>query len=247
MDAAQLKELLHLADQKDVFFSTNFWTRLFPAYKFLREAVKKGMIGDILLVRGDFAFVSSSDSHDRIVNKTMGGGGLLDIGCYEIQYATMLFDGTMPTQIQAVGSLNKWGVDNNAAAVMYWENHHGIASLTWSVARQGWTNTVEIFGSKGHIAISAPLNAPVHVVLAVDGGETIHYDNEVPALPEQQMYPAVAGFKYSIAAVEKAIAEGKKSLEETSRQDQMSVMRIADKIREQLGVTWDYEEKKPTK
>ena len=43
-------------------------------------------MGDIVTVRGDLSFQLSPEAPPRYFDATQGGGALLDVGCYAIQY-----------------------------------------------------------------------------------------------------------------------------------------------------------------
>jgi hypothetical protein len=47
---------------------------------------------------------------------------------------------------------------------------------------------------------------------------------------------------YTIGAVETALREGRKFLDETPQIEQLVVVKIADEIRRQIGVVWDFEQ-----
>ena len=84
--------------------SQGFWTRFFPVSQFIREQVETGALGDIQIVQANFC---QPISHvDRVKYKELGGGGLMDIGCYTIQAANMVFKGK-PESIQTQGTLTE--------------------------------------------------------------------------------------------------------------------------------------------
>lgn len=83
-----------------------FWTRFFPAVRALQEELKAGTVGTVKIVRVPFC---APISHvDRAVKKALGGGGLLEIGCYTVQWANLVFK-EQPEKIVAVGQLNEDG------------------------------------------------------------------------------------------------------------------------------------------
>ena len=76
-------------------------------YKKLKSEIEAGKIGDVKFVNVNFGF----DMHDksRIVQKSLGGGVLLDLGCYGVQFAQLVF-GERPHKIVASGTLNQDGM-----------------------------------------------------------------------------------------------------------------------------------------
>lgn len=60
-------------------------------------------MGEVKLVE---AYFGSPQLHiPRAVEKELGGGALLDIGVYCLQFVLMVFDGERPESVQATGVL----------------------------------------------------------------------------------------------------------------------------------------------
>jgi predicted dehydrogenase len=55
---------------------------------------------------------------ERFRNPSIGGGGLMDIGIYVIQFALMAFGGIAPVSISATGSLMDTGADETASLML---------------------------------------------------------------------------------------------------------------------------------
>lgn len=102
------------ARTKGLFLMTNHWTRFFPLIKFLRSAfltngaaesaydtedpmMKPRLkpkkhdfhLGKVLAMHGDFSFPTPLSPSDRFLNRTLGGGVTLDVGCYLIELALL--------------------------------------------------------------------------------------------------------------------------------------------------------------
>jgi dihydrodiol dehydrogenase / D-xylose 1-dehydrogenase (NADP) len=103
------EEVLKLAKEKGVFFMEAIWTRFFPLIERLREELRIGTIGEIKLVQANF-FVNIKDI-ERVRSKELGGGGVLDLGIYPIQFACLMFNHEEPIEITASGHLMPSGVD----------------------------------------------------------------------------------------------------------------------------------------
>lgn len=84
------------------------WSRCFPAYAEVRRLLAEEAVGEVKLVK---AYFGSPQLHiPRSVMKELGGGALLDIGVYCLQFVLMVFDGERPASIQATGALLNSGV-----------------------------------------------------------------------------------------------------------------------------------------
>jgi len=82
-----------------------YWTRFFPVYDQLRDDIKSGKIGEPLVVQASFGFKMMAI--DRTTKKDLGGGALLDIGCYTVQLAEMVFG--KPESVTAVSTMQPSG------------------------------------------------------------------------------------------------------------------------------------------
>ena len=78
------------------------WTRCFPVYLKLKELLASGAIGDIRAIGVTFG-VDIADV-PRVHEKSLGGGSVLDLGVYTINFANFIFK-EAPIQIQASGHL----------------------------------------------------------------------------------------------------------------------------------------------
>ena len=90
--------------------------RFFPAMVELRKQILQGNIGEVKHVYANFGF-RKEKIPERLTNPELGGGAILDIGVYVINFATMIF-GEMPEMVQANGWLMSSGVDEFAAIIL---------------------------------------------------------------------------------------------------------------------------------
>lgn len=77
------------------------WARFFPAYAEVRRLLKQGEVGDVQMVRAEFGLPVSHVR--RMSDSKLGGGGLVDLGIYPLQFAFMVFKGEKPESIHASG------------------------------------------------------------------------------------------------------------------------------------------------
>lgn len=77
------------------------WARFFPAYAEVRRLLKEGEVGEVQMVRAEFGLAVSHVR--RMSDNKLGGGGLVDLGIYPLQFALMVFNGEKPESIHASG------------------------------------------------------------------------------------------------------------------------------------------------
>ena len=93
-------------------FRQGFWSRFFPIYNHLRGELASKSIGDVHTVVVNFG--GDLRQKERLNNLAMGPGALMDVGCYPIQLATMIFN-ERPERICASGILSEgggWSAEN---------------------------------------------------------------------------------------------------------------------------------------
>jgi predicted dehydrogenase len=122
-----------------------------------RDLVKKGRIGDVRAIQVFFSYFNRDPKNVR--NKAeIGGGGLLDIGCYPITVSRFIFNAE-PKRVTATFDRDpKFRTDRTAGGLAdFGDGRH----LSFSVSTQlAPYQRVHIAGTKGRIEIEIPFNAP---------------------------------------------------------------------------------------
>lgn len=133
-----------------------FMYRFHPQWQRAKQLVDNGEIGELRSIQSAFSYFNDDPANIR--NKPeMGGGGLMDIGCYCISLSRFIF-GAEPVQV--LGKIDydpKLQIDRFASGMLEFEQGHAsfICSTQFAPFQR-----VNIFGSKGRIEIEIPFNAP---------------------------------------------------------------------------------------
>ena len=64
-----------------------FMYRCHPQTRALVELVRDGAIGDVRVIRGELRFHAPFNAAARLFARELGGGGILDVGCYAVSMA----------------------------------------------------------------------------------------------------------------------------------------------------------------
>lgn len=133
-----------------------FMVRLHPQWLAARQFVREGRIGKLRTIHTDFSYFD--DAPDSICNqRDIGGGALMDIGCYPITLSRFIFDDEPKRVLGHVERDPKFGIDRLTSAVL--EFFQGTATFTVSTQLAPYQRT-NIFGTVGRIEIEIPFNAP---------------------------------------------------------------------------------------
>ncbi len=122
-----------------------------------REIVRAGTLGEVRAIQTLFTYHLLDPGNVRN-QADIGGGGLMDIGCYAIATARYIF-GAEPTRVAALIDRDPtMGVDRLTSALMEFP---GGRHLTFTTSTQlSPHQRVTIVGSKARLEILVPFNAP---------------------------------------------------------------------------------------
>ena len=115
-NAREAREMAAAAEDTGHLLMEAFMYRFHPRSQRIKQLVADGAIGSPRLVRSAFCFrMRDSEWRDPPnvrLNPAMGGGALLDVGCYSVSVARWLL-GAEPVQAQAQAEYDPGGVDVN--------------------------------------------------------------------------------------------------------------------------------------
>lgn len=92
---------MKLCEMPPVLCLKAVWTRFFPASVEIRRLLAQGEVGEVKLVRSEFGLPVNHVA--RSVQRDLGGGAMLDLGIYCLQFICMVFNREKPECIQATG------------------------------------------------------------------------------------------------------------------------------------------------
>jgi len=132
-----------------------------PQTKRLVELVREGAIGQVRIINATFSFQCGYDNlQGRLMNPALGGGGILDVGCYAISMARLIAgaalgrDFAKPVAVQGMAHLGQTGVDEWAAALLKFDGD--IIARCSTGVQLNQDNSVVINGSEGVITVPSP-------------------------------------------------------------------------------------------
>jgi predicted dehydrogenase len=133
-----------------------FMYRHHPQWQLAKKWIEEGKIGDLQAIQSFFSYHNLDPNNIR--NKAdIGGGGLMDIGCYCISLSRFIFSDE-PFQVYGVMTYDpQLNIDRLTSVLLHFKEGTSIFTCaTQTVPYQ----RVKIFGTKGYIEIEIPFNAP---------------------------------------------------------------------------------------
>jgi predicted dehydrogenase len=167
LDAKDAKRLR--ACRTDRLVMEAFMVRFHSQWQRAREIVRSGELGEIRAVRGVFCYYNADPNNVRNM-ADIGGGALLDIGCYPVTAGRYFFEGEPERVISLIDRDPTFKTDRQASVIADFGKGR---QLQFMVSTQMVnTQSIEILGTRGRVEIVIPFNAPQgqSTALLVDQG-----------------------------------------------------------------------------
>lgn len=133
-----------------------FMYRHHPQWLKAKKIVTSGKIGELCTINSFFSYFN--DDGDNIRNKAdIGGGSLMDIGCYPVSLSRFIFNEEPLKVVSSIERDPDFEIDRLTSAIMEFNN--GTSTFTCSTQLSPYQRVL-IYGTKGHIEIEIPFNAP---------------------------------------------------------------------------------------
>ena len=185
-NAADARSMYAAAEENDVMLQHGLWTRFFPAVEHARLALEQNMIGDVVMVQGDF---------DPI---------------YTIQAAVLAFGiEAMPKSITSAGRHAVLEYDDDKSAVLTFPPYMSEFPEVTEIIGTDGRITLEPTHCPTTITIRVPQKAPSRYMDANSPSPAHRFEYALPGSVSIPMaYPNQHGFLYQAEAVHRCLAAG---------------------------------------
>ncbi len=156
LTAAEAEQLIAARDKYGVKIGEAFMARTHPQWLRAKEIVDSGAIGDLRLMTCTFSYFNRDAANIRN-NAAMGGGALMDIGCYPVTLSRMIFGSEPLRVVSSVERDPDFGTDRLTSAILDYPQGQCVFSCSTQLNPY---QRVIIFGTKGRVEIEIPFNAP---------------------------------------------------------------------------------------
>ncbi|MBN1808985.1 MAG: aldo/keto reductase [Planctomycetes bacterium] len=239
---AEAMAIVDAAERNDVFLMEAFMYRCHPQTRKLVELIRDGAVGEVRVIQASFSFHAGYNLQGRLLNQALGGGGILDVGCYPVSLSRLVAgvaqgkpfaDPVSLTGAAKIGSESR--VDEYAVASALFPGNI-VASLSTGV-QVTQANDVRIFGSEGNIVIPWPWipsreGGSNRILLTRNGKET------------EEIVIETSEYLYGIEADTVAANLEKRQAEPPAMtwEDTLGNMRTLDMWRDAIGLVYDREQ-----
>jgi predicted dehydrogenase len=179
MSRVEAERVVAEAERAGVFLMEAFMYRCHPFVDRLAGLVADGSIGEVGLIEATFSFRGNLDPASRLYNRALGGGGILDVGCYPVSITRLLAGACAgkpfaePEEVVGLARLSEeLGVDLVANACMRFEG--GVLATLGCGLGLNQESRVRVYGSKGSLHVmrpwhGAPAGRPVEIHVSLEG------------------------------------------------------------------------------
>ncbi|MCI0515458.1 Gfo/Idh/MocA family oxidoreductase [candidate division KSB1 bacterium] len=133
-----------------------FMYRFHPQWQKAQGIVRAGEIGELKTIHSFFSYYNVDPENVRN-QADIGGGALLDIGCYCVSLSRFLFDAEPQRVLGLIDYDPVFKTDRFATVILEFER--GTASFTCAT-QLNYFQRVQILGTHGRVEIEIPFNAP---------------------------------------------------------------------------------------
>ncbi|HEY0918060.1 Gfo/Idh/MocA family protein [Devosia sp.] len=170
LSAAEAEQLRQCPSDRIV--AEAFMVRYHPQWQRARDIARAGELGEIRAVRAVFCY-HNVDPHNVRNQADIGGGGIMDIGCYPVVGARYLFEAEPRRVVALVDRDPNFKTDRLASVIADFGYGRQLSFVcsTQLVPHQ----SIELMGTKGRVEIIIPFNPPpdTPTALLVDDGTTL--------------------------------------------------------------------------
>lgn len=156
LTAPEAATLLEVRDRTGVLIQEAFMVRTAPQWLRAQAIVREGRLGELRAVSGFFSYFNEDPANVRHVAE-YGGGALLDIGCYLVNTARMMFDREPAHASAFIDRDPRFGVDRLCSMLLDFGSGQAAGTCATQLAPY---QRVQILGTHGRLEIEVPFNAP---------------------------------------------------------------------------------------
>ncbi len=145
--------VIEAARRHGVFLMEAFVYRCHPQTLRVRELLRAGAVGEVRVIEAVHSFKGSADPAGRLLANELGGGAILDVGCYCMSGARLVA-GAEPAVVTGAAHVGATGVDESAVASLRFPS--GVVAHLSTGVRVNQPPILQVHGTEGTLTVTAP-------------------------------------------------------------------------------------------
>ena len=229
--------LLNLAQEADVFLMEAYMYRTHPQTTNILDNLNVfNDTQDKIIIKSSFGFSADLPKEHRLRNPLLGGGAILDVGCYPLSMSKLIAGALQdlpyadPVSISATGILDETGVDLQSRAHLIFSDK--IEAEISCAINEDFTNNLIISAGSIELIVSQPW----HCGQFQDGASSIQIFDSGKLVKEIPYKDSIGLFTREIDHASQCIQDKKIESDFISHTDTQSNMLWLDQWRRELGI-----------
>ena len=221
MNEKEADELCFYSEKHNIFLGEAIWTRYMPSKNVIKKILKDGIIGEVFHIEANLSYPLKDV--ERLTNKNLGGGILLDCGVYPINFVTMFFGYDFLNISSEMIINSKFDVEESVLINMTYKS--SLTATLYTSMNAITSKKGIIYGTKGYLEID-DINNPKKVSIFKTTNE--YYPKLIDTIEFKE---EVNGYEYEFIEVINAIKNHQIEPDSMLHSETLKIMRILDEIR----------------
>ena len=223
----QVFKMIEASKNNRMFLMEAMWTRFNPSIVEIKRIIDTGELGEIKYINADFSFKANT-AIQRIYDKELGGGSLLDIGIYPVFLAYLILG--IPSEITAKAHFYKSGADSQLAMLFNYTNAQAVLFSSFNSTSK---RIAKISGTLGEICIDMPWNETDSFSIQINNN--VEKTIVLPTLGK--------GYTHQIIECNSCLQENKVESSIWSHQNSIELITLLDTIRKEINLSYNEDPK----
>lgn len=154
LNTGETEQVIEYTKNTGIRVMEAFMIRFHPKWQKAKALVDNGYIGKVTHIHSVFSYNNQDPSNIRNIPE-IGGGALLDIGCYAINTARYILDKAPARVISMIEKHPDFGTDMTTSAMLDYGDVRSLFTVSTAVFPQ---QQVKVFGTEGTVTVTIPFN-----------------------------------------------------------------------------------------
>jgi predicted dehydrogenase len=224
INSSQARAMVEASIENNVALLEAMWMRFLPHIHQVRKIIASGILGEIISVTADHGQRLADQGLARLVEPSLAGGALLDLGIYPVSFAHMVLG--VPESVQASAVMTDKGVDASTSMIFTYRSG-AQAILTTTMVAQTPCRAV-ISGVNGWLEIDRTFYNPTTMRVHLYDGTTTEYPSNYQG----------HGLREQAIEFADIVRAGKFESEHLTHKHTLEIMELMDLIRNKIGLKY---------
>ena len=227
VNALEAQQMVDAAAKNSVALMEAMWARFLPHYAKVREIIASGVLGKIHTIHADHGQRLADQNIPRLVEPSLAGGALLDLGIYPVSFAHMILGN--PSKITSTAVLTDKGVD--AQTSMIFDYADGAQAVLNTTMIEQTPCRAVVAGLNGWLEIDRTFYNPASMRVILNDGSVSQYPSSYQG----------HGLREQAEVFKQLVTSGQQQSQILNWQDTVDIMKTLDQVRTQIGLKYPFE------